>query len=80
MSVRRRGPRRRRRARVWATNALDEVRRGLWNELRRRGEVERAKAMKGARWALVKNPEDLTRKQRKKLREVEDENAPLYRA
>lgn len=64
----------------WATNALDEVRRGLWNELRRRGEVERAKAMKGSRWALVKNPEDLTRKQRKKLREVEDENAPLYRA
>jgi len=64
----------------WATNALDEVRRGLWNELRRRGELERAKAMKGSRWALVKNPEDLTRKQRKKLRHIEDENAPLYRA
>ena len=63
----------------WATNALDEVRRELWNELRRRGEGERAKAMKGSRWALVKNPEDLTRKQRKKLREIEDDNARLYR-
>lgn len=64
----------------WATKALDEVRRGMWNELRRRGDVEHAKAMKGSRWALVKNPEDLTRKQRRKLRDIQDDNAPLYRA
>lgn len=52
----------------------------MWNELRRRGELDRAKALKGSRWALVKNPEDLTRKQRRKLRDVQDENAKLYRA
>jgi transposase len=65
---------------AWATKALDEVRRGLWNELRRRGQTERAKAMKGTRWALVKNPEDLTRKQKRKLRAIEEDNLPLYRA
>ena len=63
----------------WATNALDEVRRELWNDLRRRGEAERAKALKGTRWALVKNPENLTRKQRRKLRDIERENQRLYR-
>lgn len=64
----------------WATKALDEVRRELWNELRDRGEDERAKALKNSRWALVKNPERLTRKQRRKLREIERENQRLYRA
>lgn len=65
---------------AWATKALDEVRRGLWNDLRRRGQTERAKAMKGTRWALVKNPEDLTRKQKRKLRAIEEDNLPLFRA
>lgn len=64
----------------WATKALDEVRRGLWNELRERGQTERAKAMKGSRWALVKNPEDLTRKQKGKLRAIEQDNQRLFRA
>lgn len=64
----------------WATKALDEVRRGLWNELRERGQTERAKAMKGSRWALVKNPEDLTRKQKGKLRTIEQDNQRLFRA
>ena len=36
--------------------------------------------MKGSRWALVKNPENLTRKQRRKLRDIQDDNATLYRA
>jgi transposase len=65
---------------AWATKALDEVRRGLWNELRGRGETVRAKAMKGSRWALVKNPEDLTRKQKRKLRTIEQDNMRLFRA
>jgi len=43
-----------------ATKALDEVRREHWNELRRAGERDAAKAFKGARWSLLKNPEDLT--------------------
>lgn len=64
----------------WATKALDEVRRGIWNDLRRRGETDRANAMKGSRWALVKNPEDLTRPQKRKLRAIEAENRPLFLA
>ena len=49
---------------AWATKALDKVRRSLWNKLRKRGEQERAKAMKGSRWALLKNPEGLSRRQK----------------
>jgi transposase len=64
----------------WATKALDEVRRELWNELSARGETERAKALKGSRWALVKNPENLTRKQRRKLGDIKRDNDRLYRA
>jgi transposase len=64
----------------WATKALDEVRRAMWNDLRERGETARAKAMKNSRWALVKNPEDLTRKQRRKLRSIEEDNALLYKS
>jgi transposase len=46
-----------------ATKALDEVRREHWNELRRAGEQGAAKDFKGARWSLLKNPEDLTERQ-----------------
>jgi len=46
-----------------ATKALDEVRREHWNELRRAGEQEAAKQFKGARWSLLKNPEDLSERQ-----------------
>lgn len=65
---------------AWATKALDQVRREMWNELRGRGETERAKAMKGSRWALVKNPEDLTRKQKRKLRAIEEDNQRLFKS
>lgn len=65
---------------AWATKALDEVRRGMWNELRDRGETARANAMKGSRWALVKNPEDLTRKQKRKLRAIEEDNQRLFKS
>lgn len=64
----------------WATKALDRVRRELWNQLRRRGETDRAKAMKNSRWALMKNPEDLNRKQKSKLRSIEHDNRPLFLA
>lgn len=43
------------------TGALDEVRRELWQQLRRLPDDRWAKDFKGARWALSKNPEDLTR-------------------
>ena len=63
---------------AWATKALDKVRRTLWNKLRRQGEGERANAMKGSRWALMKNPEDLSRTQRQTLKTLEQDNHPLY--
>jgi hypothetical protein len=44
-----------------------EVRRQMWNELRRRGETKQADTPKGSRWALRENPEDFTHKQRQKL-------------
>jgi len=46
-----------------ATKALDEVRRQHWNELRATGASDAAKAFKQDRWALLKNPEDLTDQQ-----------------
>jgi len=46
-----------------ATKALDEVRRDYWNELRSLGDQQAAKRFKDARWALLKNPENLTTKQ-----------------
>ncbi len=46
-----------------ATRALDEVRREHWNTLRQASEPRDAKAFKGARWALLKNPDDLTDRQ-----------------
>ena len=46
-----------------ATKALDEVRREHWNELRHTGDRDAAKRFKGSRWALLKNPGDLTDRQ-----------------
>jgi transposase len=46
-----------------ATKALDEVRREHWNELRRAGEADAAKQFKHDRWALLRNPDDLTDQQ-----------------
>ena len=51
----------------WATNALDDVRREVWNDARRAGQKAVAKELKGARYALWKNPEDLTERQQAKL-------------
>lgn len=38
----------------WATDALDEILREVWNQARRRGDRGMAHALKGARWALWK--------------------------
>ena len=64
----------------WATAALDEVRREVWNAARRGGMTDHARELKGARFALWKNPEDLTCRQRGKLAQIAKTNAPLYRA
>jgi transposase len=64
----------------WATDALDHVRRAVWNEARRSGQTSLARDLKGARYALWKNPEDLTRRQTAKLADIARINKPLYRA
>ena len=63
-----------------ATDALDEVRREVWNEARKAGAIAAAKDLKGARYALWKNPENLTDRQRAKLSSIQKTNARLYRA
>jgi transposase len=64
----------------WATEALDEVRRDVWNEARRQGMRAHAKELKGCRFALWKNPDDLTKRQEAKLAWIAKVNSKLYRA
>ena len=72
---------------AWATDALDEVRRQAWNEARgavtqrRAGRASgHAKDLKGARYALWKNPDNLTELQQAKLAWVAKTDPQLYRA
>ena len=64
----------------WASEALDEVRREVWNQARSKGMRAYAKELKGCRFALWKNPEDLTARQEAKLSWIAKENGQLYRA
>ncbi|MGH3624046.1 MAG: ISL3 family transposase [Sciscionella sp.] len=64
----------------WATKAVDKVRRSLWNTLRGTGHAQAASDMKATRWALLKNPEDLTGEQRTSLATIAKTNHRLYRA
>ena len=64
----------------WATDALDAVRREVWNEARRQGMRAHAKELKGCRFALWKNPEDLTARQERKLAFIAKANGKLYRS
>ena len=63
-----------------ATDALDEIRREVWNEARRAGQTQTARDLKGARFALWKNPENLTARQQAKLSDIQTTNRRLYRA
>jgi transposase len=63
-----------------ATDALDQVRREVWNEARRQGNLTLARDLKGARFAVWKNPENLTDRQAAKLSMIQATNARLYRA
>ncbi len=55
------------------------MRRDVWNDLRRTGRRDQAKTLKGSRWALVKNPGDLTGEQRTTLAGIATTNKALYR-
>jgi transposase len=63
-----------------ATDALDKVRREVWNDARRQGQQQLARELKGARFALWKNPENLTERQKLKLSRIQKLNQRLYRA
>lgn len=65
---------------AWATKALDEVRREVWNAARKQGQHAVARELKGARYALWKNPGDLTARQEAKLASIAQTNKTLYRA
>src|SRR3954447_4112081 len=62
-----------------ATDALDEIRREVWNQARRSGQLALARELKGARFALWKNPENLTCRQQVKLAHIQHVNQRLYR-
>jgi transposase len=64
----------------WATDAVDKTRREEWNTLRRSGSATAAKEVKGLRWLLLRNWENLSRLQRKELRALERANARIHRA
>ena len=65
---------------AWATKALDEVRREVWNDARRRGDHVHARQLKRSRYALWKNAENLTPRQERKLAWIQRVNQPLFRA
>jgi transposase len=62
------------------TDALDVVRREAWNELRRSGDPDAARKFKGARWALLKNPTNLTDEQAATLRQLKRRGGQVWRA
>jgi transposase len=75
----------------WAGEALDEVRRNVWNSTReahllpagrwaRANRQHRAVPVKKARWALWKNPEDLTENQQQQLAWIAKTHPDLHRA
>ena len=61
-------------------DALDEVRRDLWQQLRRLPDDWWAKDFKGSRWALLKNPEDLTDTQAAQLAKLKRNRGGIWRA
>jgi transposase len=65
---------------AWATAALDAVRRGMWKQLRAVGNKDQATALKGTRWALLRNPHNQTGDQRTTVASIAATNKPLYRA
>ena len=61
------------------TDALEELRRDIWQQLRQLPDPAVAKRFKGARWALLKNPEDLTAPQAATLATIRRNGGALWR-
>ena len=62
-----------------ATDALDQVRRQVWNRLRA-VDPDKAKTFKGARWVLLKRPERLSDTQAATLRRLRRHGGTAWRA
>jgi transposase len=62
------------------TKALNAARRAHWNQLRDSAEPDLARRFKGARWALLKNPEDLSDKQADSLAAIRRTGGAVWRA
>ena len=67
---------------AWATDALDQVRRDVWNTTRggKGRATEASRALKNARWALWKDPDDLSDAQQAKLDWIARTHPRLHRA
>ena len=61
-------------------DALDVVRRDLWQQLRQLPDPKWARDFKGARWALLKNPDDLNSKQAAQLNALKRSRGGIWRA
>jgi transposase len=62
----------------WATEALDELRREIWNRARRSGDRALARAVKGVRWLLYRHADELDPGQRSRFDRLVDLNRPIY--
>ena len=62
------------------TQALEKVRRSVWQDLRQLPDQDAARRFKGARWCLLKNPGDLTDDQAVTLRKLKRRGGDLWRA
>ncbi len=62
------------------TEALEEVRKDLWRQMRKLPTPEYARKFAGARWALLKNPGDLTERQGETLKRIKRTGGALWRA
>ena len=65
---------------AWGSEAVDEVRRRVTRDLKAAGRDEEARALKGSRWAVLKNPKKLSNGQTESLASIKATNGPLYRA
>ena len=63
-----------------ANDALDDVRRQVWQSARKLSNKQIARTYKGARWALLKNPDSLTATQKATLAQLKREGGALVRA
>ncbi len=63
-----------------ANQALDEVRRSYWNQLRSLDDQQAARRFKDARWALLKKPNNLTGEQATTLDALKAAGSEVWRA